>query len=355
MEVVKKQMAFAGPVALATLLVCISGSALAEGQLAGRDTSAQSGDTQSGKAAPAPPPSSGILSDAAIEANVVRALAGSKALAGDNITTTSVFGKVTLSGVVSDEAARELAETLASEAPGVKGVIDNLTVGTPTPPAENSTSPAGGNAAPVPNGQQEPGAQQGAPPPGAQGYQPPEQGAPGTPQLGPQIAGQKVVIQGGAKLYVRIMEELDSRHVKAGMPFQGTVLNDIVAANTVAIPRGATISGVVVQAKHPGFWSGVGSLVLQATSVQMNGQTIPIITYMWAAPNARAYLPAEAIVRFRLERPATVVTVSQDDLAKLAASVPLLRGVPPEDNPRVRQRYNTVNPDPGYTDDDDAF
>ncbi len=351
----------AGSLALATCLVCVTGSALAEGQVAGQDTSAQSG-----KPATAPPPASGILSDAVVEANVVRALSNSKALAGNNITTTSVFGKVTLTGVVTDEAARELADTLASQAPGVKSVIDNLTIGTPTPPDTSGPDPAAGNVAPAPNAQQEPGVQgtQSANgpwrfPEGGQGEanQPPPQGetAAPAPQLRPQIAGERVVIQGGAAMYVRIMEELDSRHLKAGMPFQGTVLNDIVADDTVAIPRGATVSGVVIQAKHPGFWSGVGSLVLQATSVQMNGQTIPVITYMWAAPNARAYLPAEAIVRFRLERPTTVVTVSQDDLAKLAASVPLLKGVPPESNLQTRRRYNTVNPDPGYTDDDDEY
>lgn len=327
-----KRTAFfaAGPMALAVCVMGASGAAFAEGRYGAQDASAQ---------AP-PPPASSVTSDAQIEANVVRALAGSKTLAADNITTTAVFGKVTLSGVVTDEASKELAGTLASGAPGVKTVINNLTIGTPsvgnaTAGDNSGPDPAAGNVAQAPP-------QQGG-----------SQGEPAGPQLGPQIAGQKVVVQGGAALYVRIMEQLDSKHVRAGTPFQGTVLNDVIADNTVAIPRGATVSGVVVEAKHPGFWSGVGSLVLQGQSVQMMGQTIPITTYMWGAPNAKAFLPAEAIVRLRFERPAAVVTVSQDDLAKLAASVPLLKGVPPENNARARKRYGTANADPGYTDEDD--
>ena len=344
------------------LSAAVPGSA----QVAGRDTAASTGTATA-------PPASSVMSDAQIEANVVRSLAASKTLAGDNITTTAVFGKVTLTGVVTDEASRELAETLASHAAGVKLVVDSLTIGTPTPPDNSGPDPAAGNVAPMPGQPGQAGAERQAQQldgpngpwntpevnqrgqyhsgGGTQAEAAPAE--PAAPPLRPQVAGEKVVIQGGAAIYARIMEELDSRHVRAGMPFQGTVLNDIVADDTVAIPRGAIISGVIVESKHPGFWSGVGSLVLQANSVQMNGQTVPLVTYMWAAPNARAFLPAEAVVRFRLQRAATVVTVSQSDLARLAASVPLLKGVPPENDTRARQRYGTNNPDPGYTDDPD--
>src|SRR5260370_42480534 len=69
-----------------------------------------------------------VMPDAQIEANVLKALAGAPQLADEKITTTTVYGEVTLSGSVKDEPTRALAETLASQAAGVKKVIDELTV-----------------------------------------------------------------------------------------------------------------------------------------------------------------------------------------------------------------------------------
>ena len=78
-------------------------------------------------AAPAAPKSS-VVSDAQVEANVLKALASAPQLANQQITTTTVYGEVTLSGSVVDEPTRVMAETLASRAPGVKKVVDELTL-----------------------------------------------------------------------------------------------------------------------------------------------------------------------------------------------------------------------------------
>lgn len=84
------------------------------------------------------------LSDAQVEANVLRALAGAPELATQSIKTTTVYGTVTLSGSVSDEAARTLAETLASKAMGVQKVVDELTLadGTAGTPQQAAPDPA---------------------------------------------------------------------------------------------------------------------------------------------------------------------------------------------------------------------
>ncbi len=67
--------------------------------------------------------------DAQVEANVLKALAGAPDLASEAITTRTVYGTVTLSGSVRDEAMRRHAETLASNAAGVKKVVDELQLG----------------------------------------------------------------------------------------------------------------------------------------------------------------------------------------------------------------------------------
>jgi hypothetical protein len=67
--------------------------------------------------------------DSQVEANVLKALAGAPELASQNITTNTVYGVVTLTGNVPDDATRTKAENLAANAPGVKKVVDELRMG----------------------------------------------------------------------------------------------------------------------------------------------------------------------------------------------------------------------------------
>src|SRR5580704_8537818 len=78
------------------------------------------------------------MPDAQIEANVLKALAGAPELVDQSITSTTVYGTVTLNGTVRDEPSRDLAEHLVANTAGVQKVIDQLTIGTPT--AANSDS-----------------------------------------------------------------------------------------------------------------------------------------------------------------------------------------------------------------------
>src|ERR1700722_16201190 len=84
------------------------------------------------------------MPDAQIEANVLKALANSPQLAGQPITTTTVYGTVTLSGSVQDEPSRDAAEHLVANTAGVQKVVDELIIGA-APTAGNS--PANGQPA----------------------------------------------------------------------------------------------------------------------------------------------------------------------------------------------------------------
>jgi hypothetical protein len=79
------------------------------------------------------------MPDAQIEANVLKALASAPQLANQNITTTTVYGVVTLSGTVQDEPSRDTAEHLAANAAGVLKVVDELTIGQ-VPAADNGAA-----------------------------------------------------------------------------------------------------------------------------------------------------------------------------------------------------------------------
>jgi hypothetical protein len=412
-------------------------------------------------------PQSKTVPDAQVEASLLKALAGAPDLANQAITTTTVYGVVTLSGSVETEALRTEAETIASRTAGVKKVVDELTLGAQSAgtqaggaasvadaqgsggvlqsdgtmtqagaPAQAAQpgapvaqgSPDSDNTAPAPSANQAPsqaagpsygpGApeyrrpyapqqgnntpQPGYGPPQQQqqqaygppqpGYGPPQQAYGGTqqpgtqqPVYGGQEAGVPVTVPSGAMVRIRINQSLDSGRTQPGATFDGIVVNDVVAGGAVAIPRGATIQGVVVDAKKSGALKGRGELSLQLTQVTLGGKSYPITSDVWgqngdnkttetinktaigggigaligavagggegaaigagvggalglgssaASGNGQVYVPSEGLLTFHLAQAATVATVSQQEMDRLA------QGVPPGAQPqRLQRRY----------------
>jgi BON domain len=340
--------------------------------------------------------STSALPDAQIESNVLKALASAPQLSTQNIQSSTVYGTVTLTGNVHDETMRSTAENLVARAQGVSKVVDELVLGdTPPQPAGDQANQqpdqgdqAGQNQGPPngqpdgpPNGQDMQGqdAQNGAPPqPGDQGDQGPPQGRQpmqnygppnGAPIPGGQQAGIAVTVAPGSMLRVRINRGLDSNHIQAGAPFDGTVLTDVVAGGQVAIPRGATVSGVVVGAKKAGTFKGQGELSLQINSVTLGGQVFPLTSEVWAqngrdktpgtvgttvgtsafgallgavagggvgaaigagagagvglagsaaSPRGQIIIPPESVLVFSTAAPATVRTVSEQEIQRLS-------------------------------------
>ncbi|WP_353071242.1 BON domain-containing protein [Tunturiibacter gelidoferens] len=390
--------------------------------------------------------------DAQIEASVLKALAGAPELADQAITSTTVYGVVTLSGTVRDEPLRDLADHLVSNTAGVQKVVDQLVIGAvpavansnssqqqdpsqgtnPNLQSDGSIAPPQTQSPPAPNSPNSPAAPQGSqqagqyPPPyqGGQGgqyppaygspqqggqYPPPYQGQqpgqyqgygqPYPPQYPPprpyvaQRGGDAVVVPIGTNLRVRINQGMNSKSTTVGTTFDGVVLNDVVAGNSIAIPRGASIQGTVVAVHTAGELKGKGELKLQLNSVSLGGRVYPISTDFWwhqgvdktgstvgntvglgavgaligavagggvgaavgagvggvaglgvsaASGRGEASLPPEAILVFHLTQPADITTVSQAELNRLGA------GVPVGADPQFRRRYPPPPPPPGY-------
>lgn len=405
--------------------------------------------------AQAPATTGKTMPDAQVEANVLKALAAAPDLANQPMTTTTVYGVVTLSGTVQTEALRTEAENIVSRTAGVQKVVDEMTLsGEAAPAAEGQaggqvlmsdgtmgpapaqdagaaqSGPDSDNTAPnqaaqpnvgpgapeyrQPYGgapQQPQGTQQQypggyGPPPGysangypqQQGY--PQQGYPQQPQgyapragYAPEYAGQQageqVTIPAGALIRIRINQTLDSAKAKPGERFDGIVVNDIAAGGAIAIPRGAMVQGVVVDAKKSGALAGRGELSLQLTQVTLGGTTYPIVSDVWAHNGAdksvqtvnstavgggmgaligaaagggagaaigagvggllglgssaashtgQVFVPSEGLLTFHLAQPASVATVSQQEMDRMA------QGVGPAATPQpMRRRYY-----PGY-------
>ncbi len=419
------------------------------------------------------------LSDAQIEANVLKAFAGDARVSNQPINTSTVYGVVTLTGSVANDSGRDAAEQIASHTEGVKKVVDQLTVGTPSAqaagtnsdydPASQNSLPANGaamsaeqgsvaanqqaagygngNQAPPQNGgnqsyqqgqygqpgygqqrqypnqqdgysqqqgygqqsaygqqqtnygQQQPydqgapqassgypGQQGGYPPPppqgrlyrrdyerqmanGQQGYGN-QQYAPGNQQYAQQgqPGGTPVTLPNGSVLAVRINRWLSSDNAAPGSQFTAIVNNDVLAGGQIAIPRGATVDGTVIDAKGAGTLKGRGELVLQLNALELGGQRYPLQSDSFtvngrdkaaqsvnstiigagigallgaaigrgtgaaigagvggaaglgssAASNAgQANLPPEALLHFRLTAPLPVTTVSEAEMQRL--------------------------------------
>jgi hypothetical protein len=408
-------------------------------------------------------PAAKAVPDAQVEANVLKALANASDLASQPMTTTTVYGVVTLSGSVQTEAQRTEAETIVSRTAGVQKVVDEMTLssdaanaqpavadqgvlqsdGTMAPPQgspdQNNAQPPnqnpsqangpsygpgapeyrqpyypGGYGPPPSYGQQnngDPQAQQAGNPqaqqPGyPQGQQQtyPQAQQPGYPQPPPgyaprpgyysapayagQQAGEVVTIPAGALVRMRINQTLDSSRTKPGEHFDGIVINDVAAGGAVAIPRGASIQGIVVDAKKSGALAGRGELSLQLTQVTLGGKSYPIVSDIWAHNGAdktvqsvnstvaggavgaligaaagggqgaaigagvggllglgssaashsgQVFVPSEGLLTFHLSQPATVSTVSQAEMDRLA------QGVPGNGPQQLQRRYP-----PGY-------
>ncbi|MBS1822296.1 MAG: BON domain-containing protein [Acidobacteria bacterium] len=250
------------------------------------------------------------LPDAQIESNVLKALASAPELADQAIGTTTVYGTVTLTGSVRDEASRDKAEQLVATTVGVKKVVDELVIGASAEATNTSVSqPADGageeqsqgqgtampqaNSAPVPVERSQ--SQQ---PPAYPPYPPQQQGGNGNPQQSYpaypnppsrsqrptriQQAGQAVVVPAGTMLRVRINQAMDSRRTQPGTVFDGVVLGDVLADGSVAIPRGARVQGRVSEVQPGGDLKGRGVLALELNQVTLEGRSYPLATEAWS-------------------------------------------------------------------------
>lgn len=333
-------------------------------------------------------------SDGQIEMDVVHALDASKALKGDLITAATIQGEVTLSGTVSSDASSELAEAIAGRVAGVTKVQNNLKVGDaqaapapqPAAPGQQQMADSQGDESMAPVPPPPPAMNDGPLPPPGQSQGQPQSESPYPPQYGtanPQIMRRRppapayetptgpVTIPQGTLLQLRTSEGLTSKRAKDGEPVQFTVIRDVAVGGVLALPKGATVHGVVTEVKKVGSGDlgGSSELALRLTSLDLGGQSYPLDSDQFkvkgpsktgqtvgnaigggivgaiigcavgrgagcaigagagvaagtaasaASPGPGVWIPAEALVTFHLNTPLTVAPVSAQEAARLA-------------------------------------
>ena len=80
-----------------------------------------------------------------------------------------------------------------------------------------------------------------------------------------------IVVPAGTELTVRLESPVGSKTSNEGDPFEATVTEPVMAGGNVAIPKGASASGVVTQAHAAGHFKGGATLDLVLKSVTING------------------------------------------------------------------------------------
>lgn len=347
--------------------------------------------------------------DSTVQDGINSAISSDSSLQGQQISVTVANGVATLAGTVQTEAQLQRAETDAANVSGVTGIVNNLKVANP-----GATSSQAGLAAqasadqlnpqdqnqtqeqPQVVGQQQPQAQgsqqETAPPPPPDNqtgqYQqppPPVYGQERAPYEGGYGYSQQaqvpyyptptapVTVPAGTLLRVRLSEPLDTGRIKDGAYFQVTSAVDVYQNGVLAIPRGAVLTGQVVESKNAGELKGSPLLRLHLTSINLGGKVYPLDTDVWsskgpgkggytagntaggavlgaiiggiigrgagaaigagvgaagglAASSAtrgpHLYLPTEAMLDFHLSNPVTVQPVSWQEAQRLASSAP---------------------------------
>jgi hypothetical protein len=87
-----------------------------------------------------------------------------------------------------------------------------------------------------------------------------------------------IVIPAGTVLSVRTTGPISTNTAQANQEFQASLAKPLVVGETVVVPVGAPVSGVIPQAKSAGRIQGEGNLTLTLTSLTVKGKPFQIAT-----------------------------------------------------------------------------
>jgi hypothetical protein len=94
----------------------------------------------------------------------------------------------------------------------------------------------------------------------------------------PPAPPQPVVLPEGTQLRVRVIPTLSTQTLKGGETFEATLAEPLEIGGRVIAPRGAPVTGKVVEADPGGRVRGVAHLTLQLSSLAAGGKTVDIVT-----------------------------------------------------------------------------
>ena len=232
--------------------------------------------------------------DSQILAQVNHTIANEQAFQGMTIIPSVNNGVVTLSGTVSNYAAKVLASNEVANINGVRTVLNNLDVNSSysAPPSQQQDQQQYQQPPPQENQQQGQQPQYNNQPPPQYGNQQQSQSGyqqnsgqmpPAKPYKGPSVTGTKtVILPAGTLLPVRLSDEINTATAQPNQIFHADLVNDITYDNYLLIPRGTVFVGRVISAQAAGRFAGYPELSIELTGFTLNGpdgpQQVSVIT-----------------------------------------------------------------------------
>jgi hypothetical protein len=231
-----------------------------------------------------------VTDDASLSTALHSRISGDSALSSENIQTSVQNGVATLNGTVSSEAARSLAASDAAQVPGIRTVVNNLTVEAPAPAAAAAITPPPApepmpvpapaakkspkpEAKPAPVERVAPHVAESTPAPA-----PAPVPAPAVPATPPPPAFKNVTIPAGTTIPIRMTQALDSATTQQGQSFSGTIATDVIADGLVAIRQGTGVTGRVSAVQEAAHYKGNSLLTVELVSINRHGDSIAVST-----------------------------------------------------------------------------
>ena len=228
--------------------------------------------------------------DTSLTAAVQSRIASDGAISTEPIQSAVKDQVVTLSGSVSNEAARALAASDAAQVAGIKTVVNNLVVQAPAstavasvaPPPASKPAPAAPKPKPIPaaNPKPAPIVRETPPEPPAPevAATPPPVETPPAPTPAPPPAFRNITVPPDTVIPIRITQTLDSATTQQGDLFTGTLATDIIVEGVVVLRQGTSVSGRVSAVQEAAHYKGSSLLTIELTTINRRGEKIPVTT-----------------------------------------------------------------------------
>lgn len=220
-------------------------------------------------------------SDDAITTDLKARMFSDPQLKSANLSVSTHNGVVTLSGEVLDDATRLAAYKLASEAPGVTKVDDQMAVtqAQAAPAPVVASAPPAEPPKPARRAKPRPAAKPASSPAPAAPEAPPAPAATPVAPVAPAPPRPRTVqVPAGTVVTVRMIDGVDSATNHAGEIFHASLDAPIVVDNEVVVPTGADAYVKLVEAKSAGRMTGRSELSLELNRLEFQGKTYSVET-----------------------------------------------------------------------------
>ena len=104
------------------------------------------------------------------------------------------------------------------------------------------------------------------------------QGTADTPTPTPSPEPTPVVVPAGTDLSIRTTSPIGTNSSKGNQEFEASLAKPVLSENEVVIPKGAPVKGVILKSESAGRIKGEGALILQLTSLTLQGKPYRIVT-----------------------------------------------------------------------------